>query len=683
MANANLACTGILIFMVIILAGAVIGSYIYTAHVDDDLDSVEKTAKNAKNAVNPVTVPEDYARNNVHPNEDDDDDGSNSDDDDDDNDHDSAQKDPTVVGEFVVADLVDKHNNLIRPGHADFLVPTTIYDKNLTITGDGSLVTSLESVIRSDFVCADELSGIERGDVIGYDGTCIRKGFTTNQQWPVGEGFRPYGLYKFDMGNNRTGVLYENANDELAMLIETSNEDTGIVEKTTEAVISATGFAFARDCGRVAAAYPGAPDHFVVAWEEEASANGILAATCRIDSMLPLMLTCTAAPPQLNAGISSVPIALEHIGVGTEFALTYADATNGLSVVTISSVSATLATTFNAPLVLDAAVQSAGGSACRSYDSFVRGSQVVTVYVDDASSTPFSMQIANLVGTSFVSAGPATVLSSDTDGFVQVEAIGASQAVIGFNPRGGSFLLSLGVVTLTQTGPDLSSLTDYALSLGGDLAPNTNRAFISLTAIDENLVGMVYLTTRLSYTEVAQVAELYFDGASPRLSLGDVESFSHAPTERATCAVIAGSSVPSFSCSFAERNGIADTRYATKTIIARAGEFTSNVNGRDVHLVHNRPHVPTGIATSAAAAGEAVNFLTRGDFDDGSIINSDLYGPECSQRDVCLHCDGSLRSSSVPDDFYTCTPYCSCVITGSTSMNCRDIYHTRHVAVNY
>lgn len=675
MSKCNSGAIVIVCGILFIYALAISGSYGYTKRVSNEVDDIDDIAKNARNALNPVTIPEDYGRQLVHPLEDDDDDGTNSDDGDDDDRQDTGMKDPTVVGNFVVGDLVDKHGTVIRAGHMDSIVPVTVYDKNVTVVGAGSVVSPRISTIREAPVCASETAGIARGDVVGYDETCLRKGFTTHETWPLALNTQLIGLHKFGLGANRTGSIYANADGFLAVIAETSSEDTNQVVPTTEAVLGAVPYAFTRDCGKLATPYPGAPDHFVVVWEEEAGSNGMLAATCRIDATLPLTVTCTAVPVQLNAGVQSVPVFLEHIA-GTEFALTYADAVNGLSVVTVSAVSSTLATTFNAPLVLDAAVTSTS-VACRSYSSYVRGNQIITAYVNGA--VPLSTQSANLIGTTFTSAGPATVLNAAaTDGIVKFEAIGASQAVLGFNDLSGSYYFSLSVMTVTVVGPDLSSISEYPISTSGGLSLVSNNGDFELTAIDEDLVSVVYFTDGWGFTEYAQIAALYFEGAAPKLVLGEKEPLSSLPVDSVSCARVDGTITPSFLCSITNELGFTATSFSTRTSVGRTCPATSILeDGRCVKMVHNAPNRPVGIATSDAAAGETLSYLSAGDMEDASLFNYNHKG------DVCLHCDGRVSTSSANNDIVGCVPHCACETNGAAAINCRNIYTSRQSAFGF
>lgn len=675
MTKCNSIAIAFLAVAVFIVACATAGSYGYTKSVSNNVDDLDDHVENARNAVNPVTVPEDYGRTVIHPLEDDDDDGTNSDDDDDDDTQDTAMKDPTVVGQFVVGDLVDKHGTVLRAGHMDSLVPVTVYNKNVTVVGAGSVVSPRISTIRTAPVCASETAGIARGDVVGYDETCLRKGFATHETWPMALNTQLSGVYKFGLGANRTGTIYANAAGLLALTVETSSEDTNQVVPTTEATLSAVPYTFTRDCGKLATPYPGAPDHFVTVWEDQAGSNGMLAATCRIDAMLPLTVTCTAVPVQLNAGVQSVPVFLEHIA-GTEFALTYADAVNGLSVVTISSVSATLATTFNAPLVLDAAVTSTS-VACRSYSSYVRGNQIVTAYVNGA--VPLSMQSANLIGTTFASAGPATVLNAAvTDGLVKLEPIGASQAVLGFNDLSGSYYISVSVMTVTVVGPDLSSISEYPISTSGGLSLLSTNGDFELTAIDEDLVSVVYFTNGWGFTEYAQIAALYFEGAAPKLVLGEKEPLSSQPVAAVSCARVDGASTPSFLCSITNTLGFIASSFSTRTSVGRTCPATSILeDGRCIKMVHNAANRPVGIATSDAAAGETLSYLSAGDMQDGSIFDFDHKG------DVCLHCDGRVSTSPANSDIINCVPHCACETNDGAAINCRNIYTSRQSAFGF
>ena len=239
--------------------------------------------------------------------------------------------------------------------------------------------------------------------------------------------------------------------------------------------------------------------------------------------------------------------------------------------------------------------------------------------------------------------------------------------MLAFNELAGSSILSLSVMTLTLTAPDLFSITPYQLSASPLSVPST-EGIIELVAIDENIIGMVYLTTSWGFSESAQIAELYFDGASPKLSLGERQSFSYTSAQRIACARIDGASVQSFSCSYSEELGFASTSFNSKSIIVRTCPATNVLNGRCVRLVHQRGNRPVGIATTAAAAGDHVEFLTRGDYDDASMFQFNHKG------DVCLHCDGTVRASSTPEDHFSCTPQCACSTVGGSSINCRDIY---------
>lgn len=667
------AC-GLITIGMLILAGAIVGSYMYTLSVSNDLDDQHDDVKNLRNAVNPVEVPNAYGHHVV---EHDDDDGINSDDDDDDGKQDTAVRDATMVGHSVVADLVDKHGNLIRTGHLDVLTDMTVSGRTLNVTGkDSQLVTEHFSVIRRDNVCASQISGIERGDVVGYNGGCLEKGFITNELWDVLSGYSPDSFHKFDLGLQRSGIIFTNALDQLSMIVEFTDESTNQVTHSVAAVLNPTPYAFSRDCGRVATLYPGTTDHFVVAYDIPTASNaGVAATTCRIDSLTPLAVTCTAVPPTFNAGTTTVPVHLEHVS-GTEFALVHADGTNGLSVLAISAAGPTLVTTINAPTVIDA-VATDIFSACESYKAFVRGSQVVVAYTSSGPSVPVTVAIAALTGVTFTLEGSTVVMPTVAGASLDIEAIGMSQAVLGVVPFTGTYVADISVMTLTPTGVDLASVNSRQLSITGSVFTPGFGGNVIFTALEENVVGIVYHNAGLSFGETAQVIELYFEGASPRLAFGDFQNFSHMQVDDITCSTIAGTSMPSFSCSFRANAGFVSSGERMQSFVARVGPATTISNGRSIELVHNAPHVPVGIAVSSGGPGSSIKFLTKGDLDDSALFNVD------HQTDVCLHCDGSLRTSSNPDDIFRCTAYCACYTSDAHAITCNDIYTSRHFTPRY
>lgn len=683
--NNNYSQTGMIVgggavalLAIVCFGGLIIWNGIQQAQISDiqdDIDDNDDHIKNLRNAVNPVEIPNGYMRNMAeHPDEDDD--GINSDDDDDDGKQDTASRNTHIVGDFIATDYVNKNGDLIKHGHADFFVPLTVTDKNITVIGAGSLVSPNYSIIETGVVCSSETAGIQRGKVVGYNNGCLQLGYSTNELWQMSVDEEPYGLNKFSLGPERSGIVYQNDADELAMRLFHTDQNTNQASYSTEFILSATGYTFNRRCGIVAVQYPGDANHFVIVWEEETGGNGVLAATCRIDSETPLAVTCTAVPVAFNAGISTVPFFLDHVS-GTEFVLAYSDATNGLSAVTITSSSTTLATSFNAPTVIDATIVSTT-STCFAFDAFMRGNgNMVVAFGDAITSTPVSVQQFGFVGTAVTSLAPAVPITTITGAEVNIRAIGTSQIVFALNTDSGSFILDLSVANLTPTSIDVASITSTPLSLASAVPSITNSGQTDIVELEENLVGLLYFSSDLGFSDYVQTAKLRFEGTTPHLVLGERQAFTNLPIVESDCARIEGANATSFSCVFVNREGFAATDYETNSIVVRVGEDKGPTVGRQLKVVHNKPSIPVGIAVTSAAAGESIQFLEEGTFTDASLFNY------TDKEDVCLQCDGSLSPASSTNNFYLCSSHCACASKGAHSIKCDNIYRTRHHTPEY
>ncbi len=632
---------------------------VQTSNNHDEYHKTKDTLDDLKDAVNPGRVPEGTGRIENDDGNNDDDGGSN---DDDNNDtRDSTIQSPVIAGKVSFSDKYDKHGVLEEEGYVEFGVPVSVHDEDITVLGGGVSAESLSN-IKHGTVCASQTSGIAKNRAIGYNGNCLEEGFSTYESWPMSMNVNTIGLRTFGITNTTTGFVYPNAAGMLAFKIGTRDSVTNEFAFSSEAIVDVGVFSFSRHCSIAATVYPGSPDHFVVVWEEQAGTNGLLAATCAISTGPPTVtITCTAAPVALNAGVETVPKSIEYVSA-TEFAVTYIDTTNGASVVALSSATNTLVTTWGTPLVLDATVVSAE---CHQFDSFVRASQVVSVYADASVNVPTTLQIANLLGTTFTSAGAATALSTSFDDAIEVEAIGSAQMILGtVNDVAidGYFT----VYTLTPTGVSLPSANSVTVSMAGDVPSYTTGSQLRLTAVDENVVVAVYHSTDFSFSENVQAFELFFDGANPYLAPGDVTPFYRSSVDAVHCSALPGADANAFTCAFLVQRSLGLDAIDTRALIGEVGEFTTIHNGRHLDLVHTAPHMAAGISTTAAAAGEKIYFLNNGDLED-----SDFNFP--GQKPVCLHCDGSLRSARTVEDIYGCKAVCSCVSTSNDAIHCDSI----------
>lgn len=646
--------------------GAILGVVIWlivvqvnTSDNSSNINKLEGDVNKLDSATNPTTIPDNYGAQVISLVSDEDDadrdDGSGRSDS-----RDSAIRAPTLMGRVIAIDDVDKHGVVQSPGYWEVSVPVSVYDKNITVHGDGSIVTPTLSKIKNEMVCASEVGGIAIGRAVGYtEEGCIKEGFSTYESWVAAEGIEATGVTTFGIDTNTTAVVYPNAASMLAIKLQSRDDITKEVTTSSEAIIDTGVFTFFRDCSIQAVSYPGNADHFVVVWEEQAGGNGLLATTCSITSSFPtLVIACTGVPVAIGAGTDVTPTGIEYVAA-TEFAVTFTSGATGANVVALSSTPTTLVTAWNTPLVLNAAVVNPN---CFQSSIAVRGSQVYTAYGDDVAGVIPEFQIADLAGVVLTSAGPATAISTSDKVVFDMTTWGPNQvAFITFQDLSATTGF-MSAYTTTAVGINLLSSDTAHISSVGVLG-GRGRPRVSLTQISESVVVASYHSTRAGYSEVIQAFELYFEAASPRISTGDANEFSRNLVDDLECVPYPGALDNAFACVFTESISTISDDFDVRTVIGTVGAFTTYQNGRNVDLVHTAPNSLMGISTTAAGPGELIHFLVSGD-----LTNPDFTLPPATT--VCAHCDGSIRATGSPDDIHVCEPVCVCISTGTHSIDC-------------